>query len=152
MTKSTTHSKNYPWGKTVRPSMMPSSTKVPLPITTAKILKSIKHENIITCYRMFKTSSKLYIVYGYEEGNTLDEVLELGPKALTFPQSNPPTMARIEHRQAVMSGPFGVAKKLGSAPQREALERFFEQKIERDPKRIHVFDGSAGRRRAGHQA
>lgn len=42
------------------------------PSNLAKILKTVKHENIVTCYRMFKTSSKLYIVYGYEEGTNLD--------------------------------------------------------------------------------
>ena len=36
---------------------------------------------------MFKTNSNLYIVYGYKESNTLEEILEVGPKVLTFVQS-----------------------------------------------------------------
>ena len=47
-----------------------------------------KHDSIVTCFLMLKTSSNLYIAYSYLEGNTLEEVLQLGPKAMTFAQSN----------------------------------------------------------------
>ena len=58
-------------------------------IKLANILKTLKHENIVTCFRMLKTSSNLYIVYSYLEGNSLEEVLELGPKVMTLAQSTP---------------------------------------------------------------
>ena len=130
----------------------PLRERVPLPRTSqlgyssyylAKILKLVKHENIVTCFRMFKTNSNLYIVYNYQESNTLDEVLEVGPKVLTFAQSKNNIHLRVDYCQATVSGDIRAAQKFGGSPQYQPRKYLPLEEISPQFEGVYVLHGNS---------
>ena len=67
---------------------MPPQRGYPFP-QPAHLLKNFDHQGIVRFHRMLKTTNNFYLVLGEYSGTPLEEVLEHGPRIMTFAQSTP---------------------------------------------------------------